>query len=123
MLLRAGDVRRAHPAPVWNTASGTKKPTASPGRRVFVRGPDAISASKCEIDCTHDEEIRDEDVPRWTLAKEQVDDDSEHDEGDALLHDLELCDRERLRTDAVCGYLERVLRQRDEPTHQDHQQQ
>lgn len=80
----------------------------------------AVSASKGEIDRAYNEEIREEDVPRWALAKEQECDDREDDERDALLHDLELCDRECPRTDAVGGDLERVLRQRDEPTHQDH---
>ena len=95
----------------------------SPARRFLVHVPHAVSASKCEIDRPHNEEIREQDVPRWALAKEPERDDGEDDERDALLHDLELGDRECPRTDAVRGDLERVLRQRDKPTHQDHQQQ
>ena len=122
-LLRACELRSAYPASEGDTDSATRKPVVSPARRFFVHVPDAASASKGEIDRAHDEEIRDHDVPRWALAKEPERDHAEDDERDALLHDLEVRDRERPRPDAVRWHLERVLGQRHEPTHQDHQQQ
>src|SRR6266446_10186348 len=117
------EVRSAHPALGWNLDSATRKLGASSARRFFVRVPEAASASKGEIDRAEDEEIRDADVPRGALTEEQERDHGEDDERDTFLHDLELRHGERPRTDTVCRYLERVLWQRDEPTHQDHPQQ
>ena len=59
-------------------------------------------------------------VPAEMLAEVKGDEDAEDHQGDDFLHDLELHGAESSCADAVGGYLETVLKQRDAPTDEDH---
>lgn len=60
--------------------------------------------------------IRNQIVPAYRLAKDEKYKHREHDESDALLHDLELRYGEVVRANPVCWDLKDILKQRDAPT-------
>ena len=79
-----------------------------------------MSQPKREEDSADDQRIRDNVVPLQRLAKHQVGNYCKDDQCDALLHDLQLCNGERLRPQPVCRHLKDVLKKRDRPANQDH---
>lgn len=76
-----------------------------------------------ERDRADQQGIRDQIVPSYRLAKNQKYKHREHDERDALLHDLELSDGEVVGANPVRGDLKDIFKQRDPPTHKYYREQ
>ncbi len=78
---------------------------------------------KREIDRSHNKQVGNKDVPLDCLSEENIDNPRKDHQSDALLQDLQLRDRKRLRADTIRRHLKNVFEESDEPTDDDHEEQ
>ena len=105
----------------------TRTPRAQCGGNIdcFFRLAGGLFEAKDKIDGGDEEETRHEMVPAERHAESDGGEDDEDHEGDHLLNDFELHQRERssvaLKTHSVGGHLQAVLEESDAPREENHE--